>query len=1041
MDAADNSLRLTALAGNSKFFSKIVFDIADGFHSFLHAFIIRIFAKNVKAPIDNLSKKGYNEDMAKVLSDEQRRVAENLTENILLFASAGTGKTFTVAHRVANILSGGQAPEGVLCLTFTVKAAGELREDVQAIAGVGADKICAQTVHGFCYRIVKEEERRRNERYSEPQVIDEVDGETLLESIYLAKATEWKIADTLIRHGRKESVEDLKMMPLLQREGELGWALDGAFLSRNGILQRVPAPYKYEKPTDECPICRNPYGMGETVCAVCGRQLPEITGFPHVEPPTLFTRKKNPLVNIVTNIRHVRAEFSIDTGDERADYQTAWNVLKAKRTESYLQSVSYFKQGYGKGKSGREPNMETDESVDALLSTHAGDLTVEYQRLLQEANQLDFDDLILRTDAYLSDEETRTRYASRYRYIIIDEMQDTSVTEYRMLKKLFYGNNVMMCGDFFQTIYGWRGSNPDEVLGDFQREFTPAVYAFKENYRATKTLAEASFGYLKNTYPELLGKFFPKDLNSHSEKMGEKIVCVGFDNYREEAAQVYAYLQKNRPLDPTDVCIMARSNGYIATLAQHFERLNALQKREEDKLRFFTVEKDHAFFKRSCIKDILAVLKLLVNPTDRIAMERIAGKYIRGVGAKSLEVFRGLGECGLSVVSFLEERAVLGKDPYQVLIDGAKNGEIVVYDTETTGLDLSVDEMVQLSAVRLDADGEIVDTLDLMIEPTVPIGQGAYETHGFDLEYIRAHGGVTAREALERFSAFASGCVLVGHNSMRFDAPLVRRQLKEQGLPPLPIAGEFDTLTLAKTFLQGMPDYKLSTLCTRYGVINEAAHNALGDITATAKVLWKLLQENVLPTMETRLSYVERYAEKFQKFYAFYCGLRELLLCDRVQELVPSIIARMRLNDFYPAEADKEAMRDLSDALSGAAVYDGEAFLTAYLADAALSGSQMDLLLKKLQKIPMVTVHQAKGCEFSTVILVGVSERFFPSSMSRGTAQEEEEKKVFYVAITRAKERLFLTRVTTDSFTGKRIAVSPYFYNIPQEYVHTDGDW
>ena len=201
------------------------------------------------------------------------------------------------------------------------------------------------------------------------------------------------------------------------------------------------------------------------------------------------------------------------------------------------------------------------------------------------------------------------------------------------------------------------------------------------------------------------------------------------------------------------------------------------------------------------------------------------------------------------------------------------------------------------------------------------------------------------------------------------------------------------------------------------------------------------MQENILPTAEERQAAVEKYAEKFEKFYAFYCQLRDLLLRDKVSELAPTIIARMRLSDFYPSESDKEAMRDLSDALSVAAVYDGEAFLSAYLADAALSGSQMDILLKKLQKIPMLTVHQSKGCEFSTVILAGVSERFFPSSMSRGTAQEQEERKVFYVAITRAKERLFLTRVTKDSFTGERIEASPYFSKIPTEYVYTDGDF
>ena len=97
--------------------------------------------------------------------------------------------------------------------------------------------------------------------------------------------------------------------------------------------------------------------------------------------------------------------------------------------------------------------------------------------------------------------------------------------------------------------------------------------------------------------------------------------------------------------------------------------------------------------------------------------------------------------------------------------------------------------------------------------------------------------------------------------------------------------------------------------------------------------------------------------------------------------------------------------------------------------------------LKKLQKIPVITVHQAKGCEFSTVILAGVSERFFPSALSKGTPQEEEEKKVFYVAITRAKERLIMTRVSKDYHTGKHIPVSPYFRAIPKEFVWTNRQW
>ena len=974
-------------------------------------------------------------------NDEQRKVVENLSENILLFASAGTGKTFTVAHRVANILQSDKATaEQVLCLTFTIKAAGEMREDIRSIAGESANGVCVQTIHGFCYRLLKEEERRRSERYSEPHVIDEVDAETLLESIYLARFNEWKIADALQKHGIGESVESLKKMPLVALDGEIGWALDGVFLTRNGFVQRIPAPMKLEAPNELCPVCRTRYGAEETVCLRCGKDLPPIAGFPTALPPKSFERKKNPLVSIVTAIRHARSEYGIFSDCEAVDFQAAWNTLRTKQPELYAQCLSYYKPTYGKGER-MGARTETDEALEQALSAHAGELVAEYTRILADSNQLDFDDLILRVERYLTDEATCERLSCRYRYVTVDEMQDTSVTEYRLLKRLFGKCNVMMCGDFFQTIYGWRGSNPEAVLGDFQQAFSPAVYAFKDNYRSTKTLAQASFGYLKNTYPDLLGKFCPDEIRVRSESDGEKIVCLGCDNYREEAAQIYAYVQRHLPRDPTELCIMARSNTYIAALAQNFERLNRFQKREEDKVRFFTVEKDHAFFKRSCVKDVMAVLKLLVNPTDRVAMERIAGKYIRGVGAKTLEYLRELGGVGLSVVSFLEKNTILGKDPYHVLIEGAKNGKLIVYDTETTGLDIGKDEIVQLSAVRLGADGRIVDTLDLMVEPTVPIGQGAFETHGFDLEYIRLRGGVSAKEALERFAAFADGCVLVGHNSMRFDAPLLRRQRKEQGLPPTRTLGEFDTLTLAKCFLPELPDHKLSTLCERFGVVNEAAHNALGDITATAKVLWAILEQFLLPTVGERKAAVEKYREKFEKFFGFYEEMRSLLEQDRVGELVPAVAERMRLDKHYPAAGDQEALQELAAALQGAAVHDGESFLSAYISDAALAGSQIDLLLKKLQKVPVITVHQAKGCEFSTVILAGVSERFFPSSMSKGTPNEEEEKKVFYVAITRAKERLMMTRVTKDSFTGKRIEASPYFYKIPQEYVHIECDF
>ena len=995
----------------------------------------------------------YNGRMKLLPNVEQRRVVENLTDNILLFASAGTGKTFTIAHRIAQILASGVATaEQILCLTFTIKAANEMREDIKRIVGNAGNGVCVQTIHAFCYHLLREEERLRSSRFSSPQVIDEVDEEGILRSIYLEKAAEWRLGDILAKQNRQERVEWLKTQPLSTCDGMLGWRVEDGFIYPKIGFQSVHGAAIFGKPRKKCAVCYTEHDETETACAVCGRELPNIEAFPPDPLPALLSKKKSAMMGIATLLKHARLEYGLFTENPVKDYANAWKKIRVEKCDEYQRALFYNDYRSGKWGSGGA----VDEQVAAILTYHAGDLMAEYERRLTDSNQLDFDDLIVRTSRYLAEEETLARYQRRFKFITVDEMQDTSLTEYALLKGLFVGNNVMLCGDFFQTIYAWRGSSPQEVLSGFQAEFAPTVYAFKENYRATKTLANASFEYLKNTYPQLVGAFCPEELSVHSQTEGERIICCGFDNMYEEAAQIYAYIQKHRPQNPSDLCIMARSNNYIANLANSFERLNAQQKREEDKLRFFTVEKDHAFFKRACVKDILAVLKLLVNPTDAISMERIASNYIRGIGKESLATLRGKGGQGISVSSFLNERAILGEDPYHVLIECAKAGKIVVYDTETTGLDLAKDEIVQLSAVRLNEKGEIVATLDKMVVPTIPISQGAYETHGFDMDYILSHGGTDAKTALEEFATFVDGCVLVGHNSLRFDGPLIRRQCKQQGLPPLPIVGEYDTMTMSKTFLSGLPNHKLSTLCERYGIVNEAAHNALGDITATAKVLWKMLEECVVPTAEERLGTIKKCAPKFEKFFAFYKDLSALLRQDKVDELVPAILEKMKLDKVYPAEADREAMRDVADTLriqpvadtlrgeeyaEKKDVFDGESFLASYLSDAALSGSQMDVLMAKTQKIPMITVHQAKGCEFNTVILAGVSERFFPSALSKGTALEDEEKKVFYVAITRPKERLIMTRVTKDYRTGERIAASPYAFKIPAEYLNENNSW
>ena len=117
---------------------------------------------------------------------------------------------------------------------------------------------------------------------------------------------------------------------------------------------------------------------------------------------------------------------------------------------------------------------------------------------------------------------------------------------------------------------------------------------------------------------------------------------------------------------------------------------------------------------------------------------------------------------------------------------------------------------------------------------------------------------------------------------------------------------------------------------------------------------------------------------------------------------------------------------------------DGVAFLRNYLRDASLSGSQMDLLFTGTGKIPVVTVHQSKGCEFDTVVVAGMSDGIFPSFIAQG-GNLEEEKKVFYVALTRAKKKLVLTRAI---FGGRQASpATPFVDLIPEEFVRANRAW
>ena len=956
---------------------------------------------------------------------EQASVINDLENNIILFASAGTGKTFTVAKRIQGLLASGRAaPEEILCLTFTNRACEEMVEDIGQYVGEEARRICIKTIHGFCLWLVKQEAKLRNASYTEPDICDDADEEDLLYDLLLDCGNRWEIERVLAGHGKTlkdyengQTIYDKDSDTLFVAvDRRLCVSPTGEESTPDAIRARNATYDAHAKKENAaryaCPECGRLREGEENVCAECGYDFRTIP--PYKEDKLGLSRPA--LREYASAMKHVRYQERFYSGDEAADYQAAYEKLH-----------------------------EAQENGDPkLLKAYAGKWMHEYCSALRQSNRLDFDDMIIEAALLLDTPDVERRWRTKFPFITVDEMQDTTVLEYSVLRRLFYTNNVMLCGDFFQTIYVWRGSDPDQILSGYISDYHAKTYMFDRNYRATQMLANASFGYLQNTFPEYVGTYCPKTLHVNSAEAGSRIRIKLFTGgYEEaekaEAMQLFADLRELTPDDPTKICVMARTNYYLDQLSEYFDSFNSALAPEE-RLRYFTVNKTTALFKAAAVRDLFAFLRLLINPTDNLSMERLTS-YIKGVGAQTVRKIRESNQIGVSITSFLHRDTYAHNDCYHSLIDALEEGNVVVYDTETTGLDLLKDQVVQLGAIRIDRSGRILDTFEEILIPTVEIASGAREIVHYDIDEMIRTRGIDAAEGYRRFSEFVKGAVLVGHNSARFDHAVVSRQLRELGLPPLDVRAEYDTLELAKLFRPSLKNYKLATIIESIGVTNEAAHDAMGDIKATASVLVDLVEHGVIPTGAEREKLLAKHKNKFEKFRAFLAGLSQILADGDVTQLVDEVIHTCKLDSKGKDEATRrhaqKAIADVRDMIAGAQYDDARDFVQSFLINASLSGSQINYLIRNLNQIPLITVHQSKGCEFDTVLIAGADNKSFPTKRAKTPEQINEEKRVFYVAISRAKKRLLLYCAVKASPYKVYSAPSPYLFKLPPETL----DW
>lgn len=253
-------------------------------------------------------------------------------------------------------------------------------------------------------------------------------------------------------------------------------------------------------------------------------------------------------------------------------------------------------------------------------------LYATYQQTLRSYNAVDFDDLILLPLELLRhDEAIREKWQNKIQYLLVDEYQDTNTTQYELVRLLTGARGALtVVGDNHQAIYAWRGAN-QENLQKLQIDYpTLKVITLEQNYRSTGTILQAA-NHLISHNPEIFSKNLWSTLG-----MGDPIRIIVNANDQEEANRIAAEIHHHKFLNQTKFCdyaVMYRSNHQARIMEQ------ALREYQIP----YQLSGGTSFFSRSEVKDILAYLKIMVNPDDDGAFLRIANVPRREIGPSTLE--------------------------------------------------------------------------------------------------------------------------------------------------------------------------------------------------------------------------------------------------------------------------------------------------------------------------------------------------------------------------------------------------------------------
>jgi DNA helicase-2/ATP-dependent DNA helicase PcrA len=591
-----------------------------------------------------------------------------------------------------------------------------------------------------------------------------------------------------------------------------------------------------------------------------------------------------------------------------------------------------------------------------------------YREELNKANALDFDDLLLETVRLLkSSSEVRERYNRRYKYLLIDEYQDTNRPQYELMKLLGTHKNVCVVGDEDQSIYSWRGADIKNIL-DFEKDFPNArTIRLEQNYRSTQFILEgASAVVAQNTQRKgknlfttreggsLIGYYEAPDGENEALFIADRIAKY----FREAAAGT------DNPIETTRCAVLYRTNSQSRLVEEALRRYQ---------IQYHMVG-GFSFYDRAEVKDILSYLKLVQNPHDSIALGRVVNSPPRGIGKTTMDTLERIAlTTGMSSwdainraveEKLLPARALAALSNFRKLIEDAR---------AMLGPDFASHLSTDIDAATEPGAPEPALSLPKGLDSETWVSTDA-ESDAADFDF-----GFTTNEQTP-LSIAANDANTTFDTSFNFDFDFGPTEEISTIAPENASIEEAVADTVSINPFAPIPLKQSASAATRARLDRIAAAAQTSEdqaLTVREGPFRKPGDPATLPELIKFLNDCSGYIRALE------------------DEATPESFSRI------------ENLKELANAAQDATSR-GET-LSEFLDHAALV-SDADSYSAEA-RVTLMTLHAAKGLEFPLVFLAGMEEGLFPHSRTlQDPTQMEEERRLCYVGMTRAMDTLIMTR-------------------------------